>query len=95
MGHERQFGTVGVMSGLHPIADISVRMATGREVPERTSARAEPTVYCRTRMARIRKFHAEVAIAVESFARALAFAISQPKDVDINEILFRPTRQEI
>jgi len=24
----------------------------------------------------------------------VAFAISQPDDVDINEILFRPTRQE-
>jgi len=30
-----------------------------------------------------------------SFARAVAFAISQPEDVDINEILFRPTRQEL
>jgi NADP-dependent 3-hydroxy acid dehydrogenase YdfG len=26
-------------------------------------------------------------------ARAVAFAMSQPKDVDINEILFRPTAQ--
>jgi NADP-dependent 3-hydroxy acid dehydrogenase YdfG len=25
----------------------------------------------------------------------VAFAISQPKDVDINEILFRPTRQAL
>jgi len=25
----------------------------------------------------------------------VAFAISQPEDVDINEILFRPTRQEL
>jgi NADP-dependent 3-hydroxy acid dehydrogenase YdfG len=45
--------------------------------------------------ARIHKFYAEVAIPAESFARAVAFAISQPEDVDINEILFRPTRQEI
>ena len=30
-----------------------------------------------------------------SRARAVAFAISQPDDVDINEILFRPTRQEL
>ena len=27
-------------------------------------------------------------------ARALAFAMGQPDDVDINEILFRPTAQE-
>ena len=30
-----------------------------------------------------------------SFARMVAFAMSQPEDVDINEILFRPTRQEL
>ncbi|HRT26889.1 MAG TPA: SDR family oxidoreductase [Syntrophales bacterium] len=36
----------------------------------------------------------DVAIPAQSFARAVAFAISQPEDVDVNEILFRPTRQE-
>ena len=44
---------------------------------------------------RIRKFYEEIAIPAESFARAVAFAISQPEDVDVNEILFRPTRQEL
>jgi NADP-dependent 3-hydroxy acid dehydrogenase YdfG len=28
-------------------------------------------------------------------ARAVAFAISQPEDVEVNEILFRPTGQEL
>ncbi len=37
----------------------------------------------------------EIAIPADSFARAVAFAISQPDDIDVNEILFRPTRQEI
>jgi NADP-dependent 3-hydroxy acid dehydrogenase YdfG len=41
-----------------------------------------------------KKFYAEVAIPADSFARAVAFAISQPAEVDINEILYRPTRQE-
>jgi NADP-dependent 3-hydroxy acid dehydrogenase YdfG len=45
--------------------------------------------------ARIRKFYAEVALPADSFARAVAFAISQPEEVDVNEILFRPTRQEL
>ena len=36
----------------------------------------------------------EIAIPADSFARAVAYALSQPDDVDINEILFRPTRQE-
>ncbi len=33
------------------------------------------------------------AIPADSFARTVAFAISQPENVDINEILFRPTSQ--
>jgi NADP-dependent 3-hydroxy acid dehydrogenase YdfG len=37
----------------------------------------------------------EIAIPAASFARAVAFAMSQPEDVDVNEILFRPTRQEL
>lgn len=44
---------------------------------------------------RVHKFYADVAIPADSFARAVAFAISQPQDVDVNEILFRPTRQEL
>jgi NADP-dependent 3-hydroxy acid dehydrogenase YdfG len=44
---------------------------------------------------RIRKFYEESAIPADSFARAVAFAISQPEDVDVNEILFRPTRQAL
>jgi NADP-dependent 3-hydroxy acid dehydrogenase YdfG len=41
------------------------------------------------------KFYEEFAIPADSFARAVAFAISQPDEVDINEILFRPTKQEL
>ncbi len=43
----------------------------------------------------IGQFYEQYAIPADSFARAVAFAISQPEDVDINEILFRPTRQEL
>jgi NADP-dependent 3-hydroxy acid dehydrogenase YdfG len=42
-----------------------------------------------------RKFYDAIAIPAESFARAVAFAVSQPEEVDVNEILFRPTRQEL
>lgn len=35
----------------------------------------------------------KLAIPASSFARAVAFAMSQPEEVDINEILFRPTAQ--
>lgn len=45
--------------------------------------------------ARIRRFYDEAAIPADSFARAVAFAIDQPADVDVNEILFRPTSQAL
>ena len=44
---------------------------------------------------RIRTFYEQVAVPADSFARAVAFAMSQPEDVYINEILYRPTRQEL
>jgi NADP-dependent 3-hydroxy acid dehydrogenase YdfG len=31
----------------------------------------------------------------DGFARAVSFAISEPADVDINDIVFRPTKQEL
>lgn len=37
----------------------------------------------------------EIAVPADAFARMVAFAISQPDEVDVNEILFRPTRQEL
>ena len=43
----------------------------------------------------IQEFYKEYAIPADSFARAVAFAISQPEDVDINEILYRPTKQQL
>jgi NADP-dependent 3-hydroxy acid dehydrogenase YdfG len=43
----------------------------------------------------IHKLYEETAIPAESFAQAVAFAMSQPAEVDVNEILFRPTRQEL
>jgi NADP-dependent 3-hydroxy acid dehydrogenase YdfG len=43
----------------------------------------------------IHKFYEEFAIPAESFAQAVLYAMSQPDEVDVNEILFRPTRQEL
>lgn len=40
------------------------------------------------------RYYAETAVSADSFARCVAFAIGQPADIDINEILYRPTRQE-
>lgn len=43
---------------------------------------------------RVNSLYENVGIPADSFARAVIYAMSQPDDVDINEILFRPTKQE-
>lgn len=40
-------------------------------------------------------FVSQIALPADSFARMVAFAINEPADVDVNEILFRPTAQPI
>jgi NADP-dependent 3-hydroxy acid dehydrogenase YdfG len=45
--------------------------------------------------AQTKDFVSKIAIPADSFARMVAFAINEPADVDVNEILFRPTAQPI
>jgi NADP-dependent 3-hydroxy acid dehydrogenase YdfG len=45
--------------------------------------------------ARVKEFYRLMAIPADAVAQAIAFAIEQPADVDINEILLRPTAQEM
>lgn len=42
----------------------------------------------------VRERYERWAIPASSFASMVAFAMSQPEEVDVNEILFRPTRQD-
>jgi NADP-dependent 3-hydroxy acid dehydrogenase YdfG len=42
----------------------------------------------------VNALYESVAIPADSFASMVVFAMSQPEDVDVNEILFRPTAQE-
>jgi NADP-dependent 3-hydroxy acid dehydrogenase YdfG len=42
---------------------------------------------------KIRTYYEDIAIPAESFAQAVVFAMSQPDEVDVNEILFRPIKQ--
>lgn len=37
----------------------------------------------------------KMAVAPETFARMVAFAINEPEDVGVNEIIFRPTAQDL
>jgi NADP-dependent 3-hydroxy acid dehydrogenase YdfG len=41
------------------------------------------------------EFVSKIAIGADTFARTVAFAVNEPDDVDINEILFRPTAQPV
>ena len=42
----------------------------------------------------VNALYESVAVSADSFASMVLFAMSQPEDVEVNEILFRPTRQE-
>lgn len=43
----------------------------------------------------IHDYYEQNAISADSFARSLEFIIGQPDDVDVNEVLFRPTVQQL
>ncbi len=43
----------------------------------------------------VNALYESVAIPADSFANMVVFAMSQPEDVDVNEILYRPTAQEL
>jgi NADP-dependent 3-hydroxy acid dehydrogenase YdfG len=42
----------------------------------------------------IADFYQQMAIPASSFGRCVVFAVSQPEDMDVNEILYRPTAQQ-
>jgi NADP-dependent 3-hydroxy acid dehydrogenase YdfG len=44
--------------------------------------------------ARVQEMYRTQAIPADAVARAIAYAIEQPADVDVNEIVLRPTVQE-
>ena len=43
----------------------------------------------------IHKFYEDFAIPADSFGSMVAFAICQPEEIDVNEILYRPTSQQL
>lgn len=45
--------------------------------------------------AQTKEFVEQIAVPADTFARMVAFAINEPANVDVNEILFRPTAQPI
>lgn len=87
-----KFGVRAISEGLRQeVKPYNIRttiISPGAVATELTHTITDPVV-----AEGVRKTY-ETAIPADSFARAVAFAMSQPEDVDVNEILFRPTSQE-
>ncbi|MFO1429114.1 MAG: SDR family oxidoreductase [Candidatus Competibacteraceae bacterium] len=80
----------GLRQEVKPYNIRTTVISPGAVATELPNSITEPEV-----AANMRKFYEAFAIPADSFARAVVFAMSQPDDVDVNEILFRPTRQEL
>ena len=78
----------GLRQEVKPYNIRTTVISPGAVATELPNSATEPDV-----AAGIKKFYDDFAIPADSFARAVVFAMSQPEEVDINEILFRPTRQ--
>jgi NADP-dependent 3-hydroxy acid dehydrogenase YdfG len=80
----------GLRQEVKPYNIQTAVISPGAVASELPNSIAEPDV-----AAGITQFYEQFAIPAESFASMVAFAMTQPEDVDVNEILFRPTRQEL
>ncbi len=82
--------TEGLRMEVKPYNIRTTVISPGAVATELPNSITEPDVAQNTQ-----QFYAEYALPADSFARMVAFVISQPEEVDVNEILFRPTRQEL
>ncbi len=78
----------GLRQEVKPYNIRTTVISPGAVATELLNTISDPDIAASTR-ARV----GEIAVPVNSFARAVAYAISQPEELDINEILFRPTVQ--
>ncbi|MCP2163413.1 SDR family oxidoreductase [Goodfellowiella coeruleoviolacea] len=86
-----KFAVRAISEGLRQEAGDGLRVTVvspGFVATDFADAAANPEV--RAQLAETRD---RIAIAPEAIARAIAFAIEQPADVDVNEIVIRPTAQ--
>ncbi len=80
----------GLRQEVKPYNIRTTVISPGAVATELPNSITEPDV-----AANIHQFYEAFAIPAESFAHAVLYAMSQPDAVDINEILFRPTLQEL
>ena len=59
--------------------------AVATELPEGSSEEDDEREFARV---------LQIAVPADSVARAIAYAIEQPAEVDVNEIVIRPTKQD-
>lgn len=78
----------GLRQEVKPYNIRTTIISPGAVATELTQSITEPDV-----KAAVEKRY-ETAIGADSFARVVLFAMSQPEEVDINEVLYRPTAQE-
>lgn len=85
-----KFAAWALTEGLRQEADPSVRVTTispGVVESELAEHITDPGA------AELMTTYRAASIPPDAIARAVAFAIDQPADVDVNEIIVRPTRQ--
>lgn len=82
--------TEGLRQEVKPYNIRSTILSPGAVATELTSSVTEGDV-----AKNVKAFYDEHAIPASSFASCVLFAMNQPAEVDINEILFRPTSQEL
>ncbi len=78
----------GLRQEVKPYNIRTTVISPGAVATELPNSATEPDV-----AAGIKQFYDAFAISADSFARCVVFAMSQPDDMDVNEILFRPTNQ--
>ncbi|WP_460753112.1 SDR family oxidoreductase [Myceligenerans cantabricum] len=85
-----KFAAWAITEGLRQECDPSIRVTTvspGVVVSELADSITEPGA------AEAMRTYRAHAIAPDAIARAVSYAVEQPSDVDVNEIVVRPTRQ--
>ncbi len=78
----------GLRQEVKPYNIRTTVISPGAVATELADSVTEPDIAANVRQAMA------IALPADSFATMVVFAMSQPEDVDVNEILFRPTRQE-
>jgi NADP-dependent 3-hydroxy acid dehydrogenase YdfG len=79
----------GLRQEVKPYNIRTTVISPGVVLSELPNTASEPDV-----SANLEEMYDDLGIPADSFARAVMFAMSQPEDMDVNEILFRPTKQE-